>query len=307
MHTSCENGSLPHYLSREFVGNSTVIEVVQSLYRKIGSFSLMVCHTNWLKDILARDPFHVGITTAEALRNIAYVDAEALRNDFSALNCIAKKPDFKLHLQLVQRNLRLRVFKEVMDVLYDVIDEFVEHGASVTASWAYRGNWKPWKCPHYMNRSIWEITHIFDMSFPGDQVEMQRCYDQNSVDFLPRHTKKEVELPEYEVWEDGTTMVYRGLRPRAETEDYFEDDFATFPPQFSAPWVNDMVHGMCPDDENEFTTDDEADPYDEDEESDSSDDEGSQESERDKSHDKPKPRKERTSRLKKGRVMWGKR
>jgi hypothetical protein len=59
--------------------------------------------------------------------------------EFGALLDIKKKQDFKLHIILYQRSIRMEVLAEVIEALASVVQHLKQHGACVTVSWTYRG------------------------------------------------------------------------------------------------------------------------------------------------------------------------
>lgn len=67
------------------------------------------------------------------------VSKASLKDDFSALLDIKKKRDFKLHVIIYQRSIRMEVISEVIEAVAGVVRHLQRYDACVTVSWIYRG------------------------------------------------------------------------------------------------------------------------------------------------------------------------
>jgi hypothetical protein len=52
---------------------------------------------------------------------------------------IKKKRDFKLHVIIYQRSIRMEVISEVIEAVAGVVRHLQRYDACVTVSWIYRG------------------------------------------------------------------------------------------------------------------------------------------------------------------------
>lgn len=162
--------SLPHFVDPEFVGLATAREIVRSLYDAIHftGRTIIVRRPEQIKTAVTKDGFCVGLDPSVHLRSITvHIDVDRLRtprptHELSA-NCqhtpadkvytkrnelkawlrgllyIKHKSGFDLFVDLYQRNIRIAIIEEILDVFGEVHRAMETRGAEVFVGWFYHG------------------------------------------------------------------------------------------------------------------------------------------------------------------------
>jgi hypothetical protein len=165
----CDESELPHFLGSRYVGKTTALEVVHALYKVLHGHDAVRASTQNLRDTLLDDRFCVGFQAITVLRELSiyckldryrtppfrhkltptckhsdpetlFIDQDKLKADLKAFNTIVDKKNFRLEILLLQRNIRIAVLTESLDVFRDIRKTFVEQGADVQIIWAYDDN-----------------------------------------------------------------------------------------------------------------------------------------------------------------------
>ncbi|KAF2822874.1 hypothetical protein CC86DRAFT_409650 [Ophiobolus disseminans] len=160
---------LPHFLSLQYVGPKIALEVAEALYKSYVGAGFILWSPSWIHRVLTTDCFYVGLTPKDILRDLsihckidsyrtprvqhamtkncrhtavdkAYIDRKLLKKEFNELLSIKNNSNFKLHILLLQRYIRINVIAEVVNVLREVRAAFIAEGAEVNIVWTYRGN-----------------------------------------------------------------------------------------------------------------------------------------------------------------------
>ncbi|KAF2846154.1 hypothetical protein T440DRAFT_482862 [Plenodomus tracheiphilus IPT5] len=152
----CKESELAHYLSPDFVGLSTAIEVVQCFYRTLDSHKAL-----------------------------------ALRDDLAILRHIPRKTNFRLRILLVQRYVRIAMLAESIEALNFIRNSRLQ-GAVVTVLWTYHGHWANdiTGCriaPSDDKVVSKDITSFFDMPYEMWTYNMRRFLAQVKPHILLRH------------------------------------------------------------------------------------------------------------------------
>lgn len=161
----------PHYLNPEFLGPTTALEMVETVYRDLGSctFWFSADLPELIKGVVCNDAFKVDFDPSYYIRSMRveckidryrsyrshhkktdrcqhkpaerqYIKQHILRSHFADLLKIKRKDGFRLFISLVQRNIRVAVLKEVLAAIKDVVVEFRKAGAVVTVAWLYKAD-----------------------------------------------------------------------------------------------------------------------------------------------------------------------
>lgn len=160
----------PHFINPAFVGQETAFEIVEAWYKaiaKIDDNPLIICFPYRLENLVSTDPFHIGLDSATALRALTIkldldfevyrqqsrkdrgeshattlLDIPKLQEDWAPLLAIRKKAGFQLTIKLVQRRIRLKVWKDVFEFLKPTVDIFKKEGTHVSVIFKYRGHFR---------------------------------------------------------------------------------------------------------------------------------------------------------------------
>jgi hypothetical protein len=202
-----DNVDLPHFLSPDYMGMFIAHEVGVSFYHAISAANLLHCDSHNIRLVLQQDCFQLELPTIDLVKALtihckldqyrtpppdhrqapnckhtaieaAQIRKNELEEHFKFLLSIKKKQDFRLHILLHQRNIRLNVLAEVIDTLEDVVKSFKQNKALVTVWWTYRGHWNDTEGPASEDLVNHDITHFFGQpKVPGYQDWEYEMYD----------------------------------------------------------------------------------------------------------------------------------
>jgi hypothetical protein len=164
--------TLPHFIDPKFVGLTTAREIVRALYDAVHLTGRMIIirRPEHIKAAVTKDIFCVGLDPCVHLRSlIVRIDLDRLRTSrplhklsgtcqhtaadkiytkknelkewLRALLYIKHKSSFELFVELYQRNVRVAVVEEVLDVLGEVRRAMKARDADFFVDWNYRGEW----------------------------------------------------------------------------------------------------------------------------------------------------------------------
>jgi hypothetical protein len=164
---------LPHFVKTEYMGCTTVQEIVRALYEALHSrnIPLTVRLPEHIKSAVSQDMFRVGIDPSLHLRSLVirikldrlriekllrhvptnacrhtkiektYTKGVELQSWLKALLYIKYRAKFELRIELMQRNIRLSVVEEVLTVLAEARKIMQDRHAEIKVHWIYRGHW----------------------------------------------------------------------------------------------------------------------------------------------------------------------
>ena len=203
----CDKSALPHYISPAYVGLEMAKEIGMSFYYTVNLAGLLQCGAESIRSVLNKDCFDLGLLTIDLIRTltvhckmdryrapppcrkpaitcqhtaseIGHVRKSALEMDFGAFFDIKNKQDFKLHIILYQRSIRMEVLAEVIEALASVVQHLKQHGACVTVSWTYRGRWEKYNRPPPRRGLVdRDITDFFDLPRSLWVYNMRKTYN----------------------------------------------------------------------------------------------------------------------------------
>jgi hypothetical protein len=164
---------LPHFVKPDFMGKPTAREIVRALYEAFQSTEehLSIRLPEYIKSAVTKDVFRVGLNPASHLRSLVvrikldrvrslysrylpldvrvvdkrYTEKGMLKEWLKALLYIQSKARLELRIVLFQRNVRVAVIEEVLEVLKDTRQALQNRHVKITVDWTYRGYWKDGK------------------------------------------------------------------------------------------------------------------------------------------------------------------
>lgn len=203
----CDKSALPHHISPAHVGLEMAKEIGISFYHTVNLAGLLQCGAESIRSVMNKDCFDLGLLTTDLIRTltvhckmdryraprpcckpaitcqhtaseIGHVRKSALEMDFGAFFDIKDKQDFKLHIILYQRSIRMEVLAEVIEALASVVQHLKQHGACVTVSWTYRGRWEKYnRQPPRRGLVDRDITDFFDLPWSLWVYNMRKTYN----------------------------------------------------------------------------------------------------------------------------------
>lgn len=150
--------TIPHVVDVNYVCAEIAREVVEAYYRRAPSlFALArLCPfqarcPEVIENILCDDSFGVGIDPAKELRALRIVlnlddlnkpsnievDVEGIQPSPELLSTLAMKKDFDLHIELVQRRIRLKLWPAYIRILRPILLALEKEDARVQIVWSH--------------------------------------------------------------------------------------------------------------------------------------------------------------------------
>jgi len=170
--TPHDSPTLPYFVQPTFMGPAIACEIVRALYDAFHSKGkvLTIRKPGHIKTAVTKDVFHVGLDPGQHLRSLVVrvkldrlrkprptgcARTEVCRHDptekvyikddlqelLATLLYIKHKARFALWVAFFQRNIRVAVLEEALQVLGPVRRTFQRRGAIVNVHWHYRGFW----------------------------------------------------------------------------------------------------------------------------------------------------------------------
>jgi hypothetical protein len=164
-----KNLRLPHFVMPDFMGKATAREIVRALYEafQYTEEHLIVRVPEYIKSTVTKDVFRVGLSPGSHLRSLVvrikldrirsphprylpwnphivnkrYTEKDMLKKWLKTLLYIQGKARFELRVVLFQRNIRVAVIDEVLEVMDDTRQALLNRHVKVTVDWIYRGYW----------------------------------------------------------------------------------------------------------------------------------------------------------------------
>ncbi|KAH7409880.1 hypothetical protein DE146DRAFT_732752 [Phaeosphaeria sp. MPI-PUGE-AT-0046c] len=164
----CDANSLPPILCPGYVGSAIEVEAVHALYSALRGHLTLGASAEYLHNVLSGDPFCAGFAPKEVVRSLNisckldhyrtrplrhaltndcnhtiedtyYIDQARLKADLDEILSVKDKKHLRLRLILLQRNVRVAILHEAIEIIRDSRRTLITAGSNLDIQWAYNG------------------------------------------------------------------------------------------------------------------------------------------------------------------------